>query len=464
YAGTDVRRFMIGWRAPSASHEDFAAFLVLQELLGAGSGVNFRQNDWGTPLDEGALLAGLADDVTTWYPPSAQDYIFIVGGTIPLEDQESRLEQALEERIDTVRHRLPDPSALQAATGRVLEELVYDVETTEDAEHQLAFFDGLGALDALLELPRRVKAVTGADVQRVAREWLLPERRTIGWHVPDPNPERQSVAEAPRAGTASEPAAATPPGAPDRQPVPRPTMRELRGGIPVILQPSDLSPAAFLQVVLRGSDADGEGVRRNVPIAGHSSFAWRFLPEDLRETLARAREAVSGATLGAAGKADAPADPETAIEQVFASRMYADAPSRESNSLSPALIVVSGDVEPEGMLQLLDEAFGGLAAPQHHRANGGPEENDGGLVEVHLERPVAQAQLGYIVAALGPGNEASWAHRILLYILSHDYEGRLGKEAISNRGLAYYIDSRYRSDGAGAWITLAVGVDPGKLP
>src|SRR5690606_24555767 len=258
--------------------------------------------------------------------------------------------------------------------------------------------------------------------------------------------------------------AGTPPGAPDRQPVPRPTMRELRGGIPVILQPSDLSPAAFLQVVLRGSDADGEGVRRNVPIAGHSSFAWRFLPEDLRETLARAREAVSGATLGAAGKADAPADPETAIEQVFASRMYADAPSRESNSLSPALIVVSGDVEPEGMLQLLDEAFGGLAAPQHHRASGGPEENDGGLVEVHLERPVAQAQLGYIVAVPGPGNEASWAHRILLYILSHDYEGRLGKEAISNRGLAYYIDSRYRSDGAGAWITLAVGVDPGKLP
>jgi len=28
----------------------------------------------------------------------------------------------------------------------------------------------------------------------------------------------------------------------------------------------------------------------------------------------------------------------------------------------------------------------------------------------------------------------------------------------------YYIDSRYRSDGRNAWITLAVGVDPGKLP
>jgi zinc protease len=47
--------------------------------------------------------------------------------------------------------------------------------------------------------------------------------------------------------------------------------------------------------------------------------------------------------------------------------------------------------------------------------------------------------------------------------LSHGYEGRLGKEAISNRGLAYYIDARYRSDGVNGWITLAVGVDPEKV-
>src|SRR5690606_33530533 len=219
YAGTDVRRFMIGWRAPSASHEDFAAFLVLQELLGAGSGVNFRQNDWGTPLDEGALLAGLADDVTTWYPPSAQDYIFIVGGTIPLEDREARLEEDLEERLASVRRRVPLPADLQGAIGRVLEELEYDVETTEDAAHQLAFFDGLRALDVLLQLPERVQAVTGADVQRVARRWLLPERRTIGWHVPGRAAEKLPIAESQpwQSGTQSAPDA--PPPAPDTEPV-----------------------------------------------------------------------------------------------------------------------------------------------------------------------------------------------------------------------------------------------------
>jgi predicted Zn-dependent peptidase len=51
-----------------------------------------------------------------------------------------------------------------------------------------------------------------------------------------------------------------------------------------------------------------------------------------------------------------------------------------------------------------------------------------------------------------------------LYLLTHGYEGRLGKEAISNRGLVYYIDSAYRSDGRNGWVTLNAGVDPDKLP
>jgi predicted Zn-dependent peptidase len=52
---------------------------------------------------------------------------------------------------------------------------------------------------------------------------------------------------------------------------------------------------------------------------------------------------------------------------------------------------------------------------------------------------------------------------MLLYVLSHGYEGRLGVEAITRRGLVYYIDSQYQSDGENGRITLAIGVDPSKL-
>ena len=47
--------FEIAYRAPSVRSPDYAAFLILQDILGASSGVNFQQNDWGTPVRKDAL-------------------------------------------------------------------------------------------------------------------------------------------------------------------------------------------------------------------------------------------------------------------------------------------------------------------------------------------------------------------------------------------------------------------------
>jgi predicted Zn-dependent peptidase len=455
YGDADVKRFMIGYRAPAASHPDFATFLVLQEILGAGSGVNFRQNDWGVPVNDASILDGAADDLTTWYPPSAQDYIFIVGGTISPDQKASNLERVIEDRITTVRDRAPDQEVLNAAIENVLDQLIFDVETTEDAAHQLAFFSGLHALDILLELPQRVGLVTAADVQRVASTYLRPERRTIGWHLPG---EKPAVVSAPKPASKIVKEAPKPI---DVVAVPLAEAHRLSGGIPVIIQQSDVSRSAYLQVVLPVSEVDGADFVNNDPVWRHSSVAYRFKPDDLADMVAKAREAIKSARAGTGDKEPDSGDPETRLEQVFAGLMSGEGRAGPSR-VSPGLIVVSGDVEQEQTLDLLEKNFGDLEAPA--RASTAPSRrwavDD---IDIHLDKPVAQAQLGYIVPAPGPTDEQALAYRILLYILSHDYEGRLGKEAISNRGLAYYIDSRYRSDGGEAWITLSVGVDPAKV-
>ncbi|MGH8224448.1 MAG: M16 family metallopeptidase, partial [Woeseiaceae bacterium] len=146
------------------------------------------------------------------------------------------------------------------------------------------------------------------------------------------------------------------------------------------------------------------------------------------------------------------------LERAFAERMgrvSADAPAR------PSLIVIAGDVDPERSVALLGETYGDLppARPAKTGAGASPRED----ARIRIGHRIAQAQLGYLLPAPPPGEPASYAYRLLLYILSHDYEGRFGKEAISRRGLAYYADSRYRSDGVDAWITVAVGVDPARL-
>ena len=138
--------------------------------------------------------------------------------------------------------------------------------------------------------------------------------------------------------------------------------------------------------------------------------------------------------------------------------MRTTAPLREP---AVELVVVAGDVDPAQVVDVLGDTFGGLRPPAPV-VMPAPAFSTQDL-EIRLGRKIAQAWLGYIVPAPPPDDTAADAWRLLLYIFSHDYEGRLGKNAISRRGLVYYIGSAYRSDGQNAWITLATGVDPGNV-
>lgn len=458
YGNSEIKRFMIAWRAPSANSPDYAAFLVLQEVLGASSGINFSQNDWGAPVGETSLLYGAADNMTTWYPPSAQDYTFVIGGTVDEDASEAAVESEIASRLRKLRRHAPDRKLVAASIDKVLDQLEFDVATTEDAAHQLAFFGGLHALDKLLHLPELVRQVGAADVQRVAQTWLKPKRRTIGWYVPGESAERTRVAAA--VPDIEKEVTSNPPAPVDTRPVPPPATSKLSGGIPVIVQESDMSPTVHLQVVLRGNDILGEGIEANDPVRGYSSLSGRFRPDELQSRIAEARGVVDAATIEPEFGDTLSDDPATRLEQAFADVMTAEKQGLP-DSVAVSLIVISGDVSREESLAALEKHFGDLqAGAEATRPAAGFEPED---IVINLGHPVAQAQLGYIVPAPGPEQDRHYAHRLLLYILSHDYEGRLGKKAISNRGLAYYIGSRYRSDGVNGWITLSVGVDPEKL-
>lgn len=452
---TEQRQFMIAYRAPAVTHSDFAAFLVMQEILGSGSGVNFLQNDWGTPVAEDSLLAGAADSVTTWFPPSAQDYVFMVGGFAPAGDDEATVEQRIESRIASLRQRAPTKAEVSAAIQAVQDELIFDVQTTEDAAHQLAFFDGLNALDVLLGLPERVAAVSAADVRRAAMRYLGPERRSIAWHVPleDAAPINSAPTDTARVSRIDRPRGDF---GSDNSDLPITT--KLSGGIPVIVRRSDLSLTTQLQIIFPSGRLDG--MLADSPIAGYSSVAYNVRPQQLANAIQQAGSSLAEVRPAPDGSIAKSGDPATRMEQEFAALMQIDGDAQALAAV-PSLITVVGDIDVDAVLAQLEQTFGTLQPTDSKRLRSMPLAND--AVTVSVGKPVAQAQIGYFVAAPGPGDPRSDAWRLLLYILSHDYEGRLGTRAISNTGLAYYIGSEYRSDGFNAWISLSAGVDANKI-
>ncbi len=452
---TPGRRFLMGWRAPAAGHPDFAAFLVVQELLAGGSGVSFLQNDWGTPAKPGSTLYGAANDIASWFPPSAQDYVFTVGGSIADGTTEAAAENAVDERIAAFLSRAPDEERVGAAVNAVFDELVFDLQTTEDAAHQLAFFAGLDALDVLLTLPQRLRQVGPDDVLRVARNYLEPQQRTVAWYRP--GKKTQALASAPEpVAQAAVPAA----DGIDATPVSQPVMRRLRGGVPAIVQSSDLSSSVELRVVVPGNALSTSAYSGSDPEPGLLSFTGRARPNGFAALVRRAADALGTAHHESYSFVPASTDPETRLHEEFRALMAPWAPLSGA-AVTPAVIAVAGDVDEEETFALLDKAFGEFAVaglPKTERV-----ALPSGQKKVSLGLPVAQSQLGYIVAAPGPRDDGYLATRILLYILAHHYEGRLGKEAISRRGLAYYIDARYTSNGGPGFVTLGIGVDTEKL-
>jgi hypothetical protein len=269
-----------------------------------------------------------------------------------------------------------------------------------------------------------------------------------------------------KAGTGTTPAAtvyetdAVPLHSVDNEPSPPPSVRKLGGGIPVIVQPADLSSSIQLQIVFQGYVDGAQGISSDSPIIGHSSIAFRRRSGREDDAIGKAVESVRELSVVDSGPGADSTDPETRLEQTFDSYMHARETALHGSTM-PKLIVVSGNVNVDAVSAALEQAFGRFAAASPDVPQIGAVGS--GETNVRLGIPVAQAQLGYIVSAPGPNEPAYEAVRILQYILSHGYEGRLGKEAITRRGLAYYIDGRYRSDGTNGWITMGIGVDPQKV-
>jgi predicted Zn-dependent peptidase len=62
--------------------------------------------------------------------------------------------------------------------------LVFEADSVTNIAHQIGYFHTLGDVGLYQGLDSRLDAVTREDVARVARERLVPSRRTVGWFEP----------------------------------------------------------------------------------------------------------------------------------------------------------------------------------------------------------------------------------------------------------------------------------------
>ena len=441
----DRQFFLIAFRGPAASAADFPVFLVLQEILSGGSGLNLRQSDWGgTQARKGSLLFGTASDVATWLPPTRDPFLFTISGSIPANADASALERNLRARLALLRRHAPSKQRLEAAKAAVRRELAGDVETTEDAAHQLAFFEGIGALESLLDMSHRIATVTPADVRRVASSYLVPGRSTIGWMTPG------KFVGTPVAIGNPQPAPNRP-GTTTLSPrVSWPQLRHLSGGLPAIVQANSLSQTVTVELLVSALMKEGE---QPADLPGLDAVIRSGTPDEVTFLV---RQTAAVAQQGKATIRPPSQDPATRLQQLIASQM----PTPTGKIPQPLVVIVSGNIDPEKTFGLLERQFGHASPATLVKSQPTVRSDNAKLVRERIQKPLSQGALGYVVEGPPPGTREAFVWRMLLYVLSHDYSGRLGRSAIGEKGLVYHIFSALRTDGRRSWVTLSTGVDP----
>ena len=178
---------------PPASHPDIYALTVLDGILVQGNSSRLHR-----ALVETDLAAVVSSDLGRRLDPGWLAFYVTARDKVPHE----RIEQAFTEVIDRLKQDGVTDHELQKAINQVRAELTMSYGSVSGVARAIGSLEmtvGYGEFDRVLD---RIRQVTAADVQRVARAYLGVDNRTVGWFVAEGEAGSQSVPAAGGRGSA----------------------------------------------------------------------------------------------------------------------------------------------------------------------------------------------------------------------------------------------------------------------
>jgi zinc protease len=162
---------------PNLTHPDSFALQVLAYILGGGESARFYQK---AVYDKQLASFAGAD----YNPAHVDPYLFgFSAGPLPGKTVEE-VEQVLYAEVERlIANPIPDRE-LQKAKNQIESEFIFAQDSVHALAELLGHYEAVASwklLDGFLE---GVRKVTATDVQRVAKQYLLQENRTVAILIP----------------------------------------------------------------------------------------------------------------------------------------------------------------------------------------------------------------------------------------------------------------------------------------
>ena len=173
---------MMGFRVPNYSSEDSYALDILESILSHGKSSRLYQSlvyDQKNSLAVGAEYSVLQTDPGLFY------FYSLVNPGAKVEG----VEEAIQREIVRLQNEPPSEQELQRAKNQVEAARVFEQDSNFRHAMLMGQAESVGAgwrrVDQFVE---RIRAVTAKDIQRVAKQYLTQDNRTVGILIPLPPP------------------------------------------------------------------------------------------------------------------------------------------------------------------------------------------------------------------------------------------------------------------------------------
>jgi zinc protease len=176
----------VAYKVPEATHPDWIKLFVLDSILGGASG--FGGGGVGNKtsrLYRALVKTELAASVSSGAWPSYDPFVYSFDVTLREGHTLEEVEAALFAELDKAINGDISQAELDKARKQARALFAYSTETVTNQAFWLAYFEHVaGSYEWFLDFEDRLRAVTLEDIQAVAKAYLRPSQRTVGWFVP----------------------------------------------------------------------------------------------------------------------------------------------------------------------------------------------------------------------------------------------------------------------------------------
>ena len=175
------------YRFPNASHPDFFPLAVLDSLLAGPSNLNFfgggisnKTSRLYRAMVDKELAVGLSGGAQATIDP----YLYTISLTIHPQRKPEEALSALDDELKRIQDELVSEDEVARAIKQARAIFAYGSENITNQGFWMGYAEMFADYNWFLTYLDNLAAVTPADVQQVAKEYLQPKSRVVGTYIP----------------------------------------------------------------------------------------------------------------------------------------------------------------------------------------------------------------------------------------------------------------------------------------